>query len=124
MDLDTILIEYENYYYLRYQKKPKISKSLETSKTDTIKNRTKVVKKTTCSQNSQDFQSLDQSFMTVTSMNNLGNATLEHEYSLPSLDLSHWKDEWQVYAEMISKVITKMKKIMLYYKKNELVISI
>lgn len=40
-------------------------------------------------------------------MNSSSDETLEHEYSLPTIDLSYWKDEWQVYAEIISKVITK-----------------
>lgn len=104
--MDTILIEYENYYYLRYQKKPKISKSLDITKTDIIKNKTKTLKKANLSQNSQDFQLLDKGFITVTPIKNSYDLTLEHEFSQPFIDLSYWKDEWQVYAEIISKVIT------------------
>lgn len=112
IDLDTILIEYENYYYLRYQKKPKISKSLDVTKTDNHshvhKNKTKTTKKTSItSQCSRDLQTLDTSFITVTPVNNSNDETLEREYALPTVDLSYWKDEWQVYAEIISKVITK-----------------
>ncbi|XP_025413082.1 katanin p60 ATPase-containing subunit A-like 2 isoform X2 [Sipha flava] len=110
IDLDTILIEYENYYYLRYQKKPKISKPLDIAKTSTtfaIKNKTKTTKKTnqSPSQYSQDNQSLDTNFITITPLNNSCVETLENEYSLPSIDLDYWKDEWKVYAEIISKDI-------------------
>lgn len=113
IDLDTILIEYENYYYLRYQKKPKISKSLDVTKTDihahALKNKIKTTKKTNTSQCSRDIKTpLDTSFISVTPMNRSCDETLDHEYSLPSIDLSHWKDDWQVYAEIISKVITKI----------------
>jgi len=117
IDLDTILIEYENYYYLRYQKKPKISKSLDIIKTTdshVIKNKTKTTKKIVTSQCSQEVQSLDTSFITVTHINNSYDESLEHEYAFPSIDLSHWKDEWKVYAEIISKVI--MPNMLVTYK--------
>lgn len=117
IDLDTILIEYENYYFLRYQKKPKISKSLEVAKTDlnATKSKTKSVKKKNSNPNSQDIKALDpSSFITVSPLNSLCcNETLEHEYSLPSVDLSLWKDEWQEYAEIISKVLDHQKGIFL-----------
>lgn len=118
VDLDTILIEYENYYFLRYQKKPKISKPLDVAKTATThttdtthtsKNaKNKMTKKANSSQFSREVQSLDTSFITVTPMNNNipCGETLESEFSFPTVDLSHWKDEWQVYAEIISKVNT------------------
>lgn len=110
IDLDTILIEYENYYYLRYQKKPKISKSLDVAKTDihAIKSKTKSIKKKNSNSSSQDTNPLDtSSFITVSPLSSLCDENLEHEYSLPSVDLSLWKDEWQEYAEIISKVLTK-----------------
>lgn len=114
IDLDTILIEYENYYYLRYQKMPKISKSLDVAKPDmhVVKNKLKSVsKKNSIKQNNlQDVQSMDMmNFITVTPFNSSGNDTLEEQagyyFSSPSVDLSYWKDDWQVYAEIISKVI-------------------
>lgn len=118
IDLDTILIEYENYYYLRYQKKAKIIKALDVAKTADIhsvknKNKTKTIKKINSVRYSRDVQSLDTSFMTVTPINGACDETLiEHDdYSLPSIDLSHWKDEWQVYAEMISKVIVTKRNV-------------
>ncbi|KAE9535578.1 hypothetical protein AGLY_007479 [Aphis glycines] len=106
IDLDTILIEYENYYFLRYQKKPQISKSLDIAKSDTLnatKNKTKISKKSNTNQHSQDIQTIDTNFITVTPIN-ICNESLE-EYCLPSIDLGYWKDEWRVYAEIISKEI-------------------
>ncbi|XP_001946749.2 katanin p60 ATPase-containing subunit A-like 2 [Acyrthosiphon pisum] len=106
IDLDTILIEYENYYFLRYQKRPQISKSLDITKSEihTTKNKTKTFKKSNINQHSQDIQSIDPTFFTVIPMNNCSES-LEEEYCLPSIDLSYWKDEWRVYAEIISKEI-------------------
>jgi len=96
---------------LRYQKKPQISKSLDIAKSDihnATKNKTKTFKKSNTSQHSQDIQSIEPTFFTVTPINSC-NESFEEEYcrSEPSIDLSHWKDEWRVYAEIISKVITK-----------------
>lgn len=64
-------------------------------------------KKTNPSQYTRDVQSLDTDCIIVTPMNNSCNETLEDEYSSLSIDFSHWKDEWQVYAKIISKVIIK-----------------
>lgn len=111
VDLDTILIEYENYYYLRYQKKPKISKSLDVAKSDThvVKSKLKQTsKKNSSNQHSQDIQSMDMNFITVTPINGCKDILEEqagYYCSSPSVDLSYWKDEWQAYAEIISKVI-------------------
>lgn len=84
---------------------------MDVTKTDSHshanKYKTKTTKKTSTIQCSRDLQTLDTSFITVTPMNNSSDETLEHEYSLPTVDLSYWKDEWQVYAEIISKVITE-----------------
>lgn len=73
------------------------------------KNKIKTFKKSNTNQHSQDIQSIDcTNFITVTPTNSCIDS-LEHEYCLPSIDLSHWKDEWRVYAETISKVIIKNK---------------
>jgi len=102
---------------LRYQKRPQISKSLDIVKSDihnATKNKAKTFKKSNTSQHSQEIQSIDPNFFTITPINTY-NESLEEEYYLPSIDLSHWKDEWRVYAEMISKVIIKKSKYIYYY---------
>lgn len=71
------------------------------------KTKTKPTKKTNLSQYTRDVQSLDTDCIIVTPMNNSCNETLEDECSFLSIDFSHWKDEWQVYAKIISKVIIK-----------------
>lgn len=70
----------------------------------TAKHKTKTKKKTITNQLTRDTQSLDKSFFTVTPVNNSCAESLKQEYSFPLIDLSHWKDEWKVYAEIISKV--------------------
>jgi len=81
---------------------------LDITKSDILptKNKTKTFKKSYTNQHSQDIQSIDPTFFTITPINSC-NESLEEEYCLPSIDLSHWKDEWRVYAEIISKVMTK-----------------
>jgi len=88
------------------------------SEIHTTKNKTKTLKKSNINQHSQDIQSIDQTFFTVIPMNNCSES-LEGEYCLPSIDLSYWKDEWRVYAEIISKVITKNTFIILPIKRNK-----
>lgn len=82
---------------------------MDIAKTDNhaTKNKNKPIKKINSNQPSQHIQSLDTSFITVTHINNSCSDTLEQEYSLPFIDLSLWKDGWQAYAEIISKVIIK-----------------
>jgi len=93
---------------------------LDIAKTEihATKNKTKTLKKSNSNQHSQDIQSLDPTFFTVIPINSF-NESLEEEYCLPSIDLSHWKDEWRVYAEMISKVITKNTFTILSIKRNK-----
>lgn len=70
------------------------------------KNKTKTCEKSNTNQHSRDIQTIDTNFITVTPIN-ICNESLEEEYCLPSIDLGYWKDEWRVYAEIISKVIIK-----------------
>jgi len=83
---------------------------LDVTKTSDIrpiknKNKTKTTKNIKSGGHSRnDVQSLDTNFMTVTPINSSCD-DIEHDYLSPSIDLNYWKDEWQVYAEMISKVI-------------------
>jgi len=81
------------------------------------KNKIKTFKKSNSNtnQHSQETQPIDTTFITVTPMNSC-NESLEEEYCLPSVDLSHWNDEWRVYAETISKVI--IKNIFTFIKRN------
>lgn len=84
---------------------------MDIAKSDThnaTKNKTKTSKKSNTNQHSQDIQTIDTNFITVTPIN-ICNESLEEEYCLPSIDLGYWKDEWRVYAEIISKVIIKKK---------------
>ncbi|XP_050443379.1 katanin p60 ATPase-containing subunit A-like 2 [Adelges cooleyi] len=114
IDLDTILMEYENYYFVRYQKKPKISKQLTTECNTTAGKRNKIAnkhfKKTVSPPTVQDVVPLllDTSFISVTPVvNNTCGKPMEddqHESTL-SVDLSHWKNEWLDYAKIISKEI-------------------
>lgn len=80
---------------------------MDATKNDNNATKTKMkpTKKTNPSQYTRDVQSLDTDCIIVTPMNNSCNETLEDECSLLSIDFSHWKDEWQVYAKIISKVI-------------------
>lgn len=82
---------------------------MDIAKSDThnaTKNKTKTCKKSNTNQHSQDIQTIDTNFITVSPIN-ICNESLEEEYCLPSIDLGYWKDEWRVYAEIISKVIIK-----------------
>lgn len=88
------------------------------SEIHTTKNKTKTLKKSNINQHSQDIQSIEPTFFTVIPINNFSES-LEEEYCLPSIDLSYWKDEWRVYAETISKVITKKTFIILPIKRNK-----
>lgn len=84
-----------------------MSKSLDVTKTDinATKTKSKPTKKINPSQYTRDVRSLDSDCIIVTPMNSACNENVEEECSLFSIDLSHWNDEWQVYAKIISKVI-------------------
>lgn len=123
IDLDTILMEYENYYYLRYQKKPKISKPLDaavaaggkTAAAGGVKNTAKTVKQQPLLVRGP-ARSLDTSFVVVNGRgNNDGGCDDDDDCTMTPereeqgrrwpVDLGRWKDEWRVYAEIVSKVI-------------------
>lgn len=122
IDLDTILVEYENYYYLRYQKKPKISKPLDAAVVASGKMAASGMKNAAKTAKQQPSlvrgpaRSLDTSFVVVNGHgtdndgDGDGTTTPEREeegrrWPSSAVDLGRWKDEWRVYAEIVSKVM-------------------